>query len=429
MTTSMIITLAVVILMIVVIMSDKLPFGAPALLAAVLLVLLGQTDIATAFSGFTDKNVVMVMGFMVATAALQKTKVIYNLKKLLVKVAKKGGVAGLALLVFVIMLGANFISGTAYYVLIITLVAQIPYNEKLPTSKIVMPAAFATYAGGWLPSGAAFYAGVIASLCESAGYTGTAVSTNKMVVINIIFSVFYLVYAIVMHKFLPDRDINDSLSKEADENILEEEFVPTLTAAQQTITYLLYVVMIIGMMFLSKLPGEIGYAIPLAVSGVLLVTGVLNFKEFSGNMFSPVMIMMASIIGVAAVMSECGLSAYLGELVAGMLGADPSLFLLVLIFATLTSLMATFTGASFGSLFVFAPIGISLCMNYGYNPIPLAYACTVCAWVNWFMPIDGMPALVMGVGKYKLTEFWLYTIPLWIVKMLLICGFGTFFLA
>ena len=72
MTLPMIITLAVVILMIVVIISDKLPFGAPALLAAGLLVVLGQADAATAFSGFTDKNVIMIMGFMVATAAPEK---------------------------------------------------------------------------------------------------------------------------------------------------------------------------------------------------------------------------------------------------------------------------------------------------------------------------------------------------------------------
>ena len=423
MTSSMIITLLVVIAMIVVIISDKLPFGAPALLAAGLLVLLGQADIATAFSGFTDKNVIMIMGFMVATAALQKTKVIYDLKKWLAKVASTGGTKGFILLLFAIMLVGNFITGTAYYVLVITLMAEIPYNKKLPTSRIVLPAAMAINASGWLPTGLAIFAGIMASLCEAGGYTDVNVDIGKMCIISVIFSVVYLVYAIVMHRFLPDRDINDSLKKQA-EGKKEEEFKPVLSDAQQKLTYVLYVVMLVVMIFLSKIPGDIGYIAPLMIAGVYLAAGIVNFKEFLGNMFSPVLIMMASIIGVAATMSNCGLSAFLGEKIAGMLGANPSLLTLVLVFAFLTSIMATFTGASFGSLFVFAPIGISLCAQYGYNPVPLVYACTLAAWTNWFMPIDGMPAMTMGLGKYKLTEFWLYTIPLWIIKMLVTCFLG-----
>lgn len=424
MTTSMIITLAVVVLMIIVIMIDKLPFGAPAILAAALLVLLGQTDIATAFSGFTDKNVVMIMGFMIATAVLQKTEIIYKLKLWLAKVASTGGIKGFVLLLLAIMLVGNFITGTAFYVLVITLMAQIPYSKKLPTSRIVLPAAMATGASGWLPTGLALFAGIVASLCESTGVTGATISISRMCLISIIFSVIYLIYAIIMQRFLPDRDINDTLKKQS-ESKKEEVFVSTLSKNQQSIVYVFYIVMLAVMIFLQKLPGEVGYAVPLIVSGIYLATGCIDFKGFLGNMFSPVLVMMAGVIGVAAAMANCGLSAYLGQQIAGLLGANPSLLVLVLVFAFLTSIMATFTGASFGSLFVFAPIGIALCVQYGYNPIPLAYACTMAAWTNFFMPIDGMPAMTMGLGKYKLTEFWMYTIPLWIIKMLTVCVLGT----
>ena len=94
MTLSMIITLAIVVMMVAIIISDKLPFGAPAVLACALLVVTNQADIATAFSGFTDTNVIMVMGFMVCTGALQKTTFVYKLKQFLGNVAKKGGRGG-----------------------------------------------------------------------------------------------------------------------------------------------------------------------------------------------------------------------------------------------------------------------------------------------------------------------------------------------
>ena len=68
MTLPMIIALAVTVLMIILIMVDKLPFGAPPLLALLLLVV-GVTDIKTAFGGFCNPIIVMLASFMAIIAA------------------------------------------------------------------------------------------------------------------------------------------------------------------------------------------------------------------------------------------------------------------------------------------------------------------------------------------------------------------------
>ena len=69
MTLPMIIALAVTVLMIILIMVDKLPFGAPPLLALLLLVVFGVTDIKTAFGGFANPTIVMLASFMAIIAA------------------------------------------------------------------------------------------------------------------------------------------------------------------------------------------------------------------------------------------------------------------------------------------------------------------------------------------------------------------------
>ena len=414
MTLSMIITLAIIILMVAVIISDKLPFGLPALLACGLLVVFNQADVATAFSGFTDKNVILIMGFMACMATLQKTKVIYDLKNVLGKVADKGGIAGFALVILAVMAIGNVISGTAYYVLVISIMATIPYNKNLPNSRILMPAAFGSGMAGWLPNGVVLYTGLVASLVASAGGGDVSVSIGKFCLMNVAWSVIYLVWSIIGHKLLPDRDISASAEEVKTE---QKEFVPALTNTQQTIVYIGYVIMVVAMIFLDKLPGEAGYALPLVIAGLFLCVGALDFKELLSNMFSPVMIMMASVVGVAAAMGNCGLSAFLGEKVAALLGGSPSLMVLTFVFALLTSISATLTGASFGSIFIFAPIGVALCIGLGYNPVPLALACVRAGWINWFLPIDGLPALTMGTGKYKLTEFWKFVLPLWVMML------------
>jgi hypothetical protein len=37
------------------------------------------------------------------------------------------------------------------------------------------------------------------------------------------------------------------------------------------------------------------------------------------------------------------------------------------------------------------------------------------------MPIDGMPAIIFGLGKYKLPQFWAFTIPMYFIRILALC--------
>ena len=64
MTVPMIIALLITAFMIVLIMTDKLPFGAPPLLACLLMVVFGVVDIKTAFGGFSNSTIVMLASFM-----------------------------------------------------------------------------------------------------------------------------------------------------------------------------------------------------------------------------------------------------------------------------------------------------------------------------------------------------------------------------
>jgi len=415
-TASMIITLAIVVAMIIAIISDKLPFGAPPLIACALLVVTNQATVAQAFGGFVDKNVIMIAGFMAAMAALQKTSFIASLKRALGIMAGKGGYKNYVLLLLMIMLIANFITGTAYYVLILSIVSTIPYNKKLPTSRIILPAGMATGFGGWIPISTAFFVGLMSSLLESSGAAGATVSITQFTIYRAIVSVLFLVWALIGYKLLPDRDISDTLADAQKVDLAKEE-KRELSKFQEICVYVGFIIMIAGMILLGKLPNEVGYGIPGIVAGLFLCVGALKFKELLSNWFSPLIVMMAGVIGVATAMSNCGLTALLGEKIVGMLGTAPSPFVVVLVFAFITSISATFTGASFGSLFIFAPIGIAACMQLGYNPIAMAFALVPIAWINWAMPIDGLPAMAMGLGKYKLVEFWKFQVPLWIIQV------------
>ena len=125
MTQQMIIALVITLVMIILIMVDKLPFGAPPLIACLFMVIFGIVDIKTAFGGFSNSTIVMLASFMAIMAALQKTSFIIKFKQTMFNMAEKGGFKAYVLLILVVMLGCSLFGtgSTAYYVLVIGLLS------------------------------------------------------------------------------------------------------------------------------------------------------------------------------------------------------------------------------------------------------------------------------------------------------------------
>lgn len=332
----MIITLIIVLIMIAMIISDKFAFGAPPLIACVLLVLTGVSTIQDAFGGFIDSNVVMIACFMVILGAFQKTTLIGKIKQGMNAMTTKGGFKNYILMLLAVLLCANLISGTGFYVLVLTLAATIPYNKKLPVSKILMPLGFATAYGGFIPITAAVMTGIAASVLESSGFPQVNVSILDYAVVRGAMALAFFIWALIGYRFLPDRPIA------SDSNLIQktdDEQAETLPRWKEICIYIALGVTVIGLIFLSQL-GDVGYIIPAAAVVFLFVTGCISFKETRETLSSPLILMLAGVIGVANTMSSCGLTALVGNAVANALGNNASPFMIVLLFSALTSIFA-----------------------------------------------------------------------------------------
>lgn len=339
MTMEMILALGILVLMIVLIMEDKMPFGAPPLLACLLLVVSGLSTVQQALAGFVNPSVVMIAGFMVVMAALQKTRLISNVKSAMVSLVNKGSYRSYGLLLVIVMLGASLAGtgATGYYVLILSLVSTIPYSKKLPTSKLMMPLGFATN-HPLLPINLALLFGVTATVLETAGFH-QEISMGRFALVNLIMSAAFLAWSLIAYRFLPDHPIADA-SEDA--------------------------------------------------------------------------------------LAGTGFTAMVGDAVAGVLGSGVSPFVFIVAFALLTSTCATFTGSNMGSVYIFAPIAIAACTSLGLNPTAAAIAVVISGWNGGYMPIDGMPAMILGMGKYKLPEFWVFSVPMYLIRILALCAGAVF---
>jgi di/tricarboxylate transporter len=313
------------------------------------------------------------------------------------------------------MLGASLpgTGSTGYYVLILSLISTIPYNKKMPTSKLMMPLGFATN-HPLLPFNVALFYGVTVSVLETAGYTA-GLSMSKFAVVNFILALGFLAWSLVAYRLLPDHPISEA--SEYDEVAAAIEVMP---AWKEYCTIAAFILSVVGMMLMSVL-GNAAYVIPGIAGAFLLIINVLDFREVRDNMGAPVILMMAGVIGVADALANSGFTAMIGEVVADSLGTNINPFILIFIFALLTSTCATFTGSSMGSVFIFAPIAIATSLSLGLNPVAAATAVVIAGWNGGYMPVDGMPAMILGMGKYKLPQFWLFAVPMYLIRIFALC--------
>lgn len=419
MTSQMILALAITVLMIVLILIDKMPFGVPSLLACLLLIVFGVTDIKTAFSGFSNSAIIMMASFSAVMVGVEKTSLLARFKRTMLNIASKGGFKSYLLIILVVMLVCSlFGSGlTAYYVFTIGLLATFPDNRALPPSKILMPAGFAAN-HPLIPINVAFQYGVAVVVLESVGFMD-GVSYLRFMVVNFFFSAGFFLNCVLQYRFLPDHPIAQTAEQAPEEN---EESV--LSKKQEIITYICFIISVISMMANSYI-GEAGYAIVGISAGVLLLFGVMDFKELRNAISSPIILMSAAVVGIAETLNSVGFISLVGDAVASKLGTDINPFLLIFGFCLLTTILTTTTGSTNGTIFMLAPLAISTCAQMGLNPTAAAVAVVVAGDGGHFLPLDGMPAMIMGTGKYTLKEFWKFTVPQYFLRLLAL-SLGTY---
>lgn len=418
MTTPMIIAIVITVFMIILIMTEKLPFGAPPLLACLLMVLFGIVDIKTAFGGFSNSTIVMLASFMAIMVALQKTSFIESFKKAMFNMASRGGFKAYVLLVIIVMLGSSIFGtgSTAYYVLTLGILSTIPFNEKLPGSKIIMSSGFAAN-HPLIPVNVALQYGIVVAVLQAAGATVGKISLVKFSMVNLILSLAFLGWTILAYKRLPSHDI-DTVEEKTDAPSAK---VSSLPKWKETTTYLAFAFAVAGMILQSKI-GDAGYVMPGLAVALLLAINVMDFKEIRDAICSPIILMSAGVIGIADALGSTGLTALVGKTVATMLGTSINPFVLIFAFCVLTSVLATLTGSTIGTVYVFAPLAIATCISLGLNPTAAAIAIVISGWNGHFLPIDGMPAMIMGLGKYKLIDFWKFTVPMYFIRLLALTG-------
>ena len=338
--------------------------------------LFGLGDVKYAFAGFTNPTVWMLAFFMVILAAIQKTSIILKVKDEMTKLVVKGGYKSYVLLLLVVMLGASIVGmgSTAFYVLIFSLVVTLPYNEKLPGSKLMLPLGIASN-HPLIPINVALQYGVAISVLSASGLDSSNLTMFQFAIVSLFLSAGFLLWAPIGYKVLPSHPVAEPTVENA-AALADASEGSRMPKWKENVVVISFIVSIISMMMVDSI-GQLAYMIPGICAFIMVLIKVIDFNECRDNLFSPIILMTAGVIPVANCLADSGLSTLVGNTVASALGTGVPAFVVVFIFALLCSTFACFTGSQVGTVMIFAPLAIAVCQGLGISPMAAAVAVTL----------------------------------------------------
>ena len=415
------ITLLFLLFAIVMFMWEKIPLGLTSMIVCVGLVVTGVLEWQTAFAGFIDSNVILFVAMFIVGGALFETGMANKIGGIVTHFAKTERQLIVAIMVIVGVM-SGFLSNTGTAAILIPVVIGIAAKSGYSRSRLLMPLVFAAAMGGNLT-----LIGAPGNMIAQSGMEGIGLKFGffdyaKVGVPILIVGIIY--FAFIGYKFLPNKEGSD-------EGIFDES--KDFSHVQKWKQYLSLVILLltlVGMIFEEQL------GIKLCVIGcmgalALMITGVISEKDALASIDLKTIFLFGGTLSLAAALEQTGAGELIAEKVIGMLGDNPSPYVLTFVIFMLCCVMTNFMSNT-ATTALMVPIGISIAQGMGADPSAVLMACVIGGSCAYATPI-GMPAntMVVTAGGYTFKDYAKAGVPMilvaTVVSMILLPIFYPFF--
>ena len=416
------ITLLFLLFAIVMFMWEKIPLGLTSMIVCVGLVVTGVLEWQTAFAGFIDSNIILFVAMFIVGGALFETGMANKIGGIVTHFAKTERQLIVAIMVIVGVM-SGFLSNTGTAAILIPVVIGIAAKSGYSRSRLLMPLVFAAAMGGNLT-----LIGAPGNMIAQSGMEGIGLKFGffdyaKVGVPILIVGIIY--FAFIGYKFLPNKEGSD-------EGIFDESkdfsHVPKW---KQYLSLVILLLTLVGMIFEEQL------GIKLCVIGcmgalALMITGVISEKDALASIDLKTIFLFGGTLSLAAALEQTGAGELIAEKVIGMLGDNPSPYVLTFVIFMLCCVMTNFMSNT-ATTALMVPIGISIAQGMGADPSAVLMACVIGGSCAYATPI-GMPAntMVVTAGGYTFKDYAKAGVPMilvaTVVSMILLPIFYPFFL-
>ncbi len=389
------ITLIFLVFAIVMFVWEKLPLGVTAMIVCVGLTVTGVLDIKTAFSGFIDSNVILFVAMFIVGGALFDTGMANKIGGIVTHFAHSERQLIIAIMLIVGLM-SGVLSNTGTAAVLIPVVIGIAAKSGFKRSRLLMPLVFAAAMGGNLSligaPGNMIAQSALQEIGLSFSFFDYAIVGLPILIVGVVF------YGTIGMKLLPNKDPKDEGAFDTNKSF---DDVPKW---KQWLSLIILILTLLAMIFEDRI------GVSLTVSGcigalLLIVTGVITEKQALEAIDLKTIFLFGGTLSLASALSSSGAGQLIADKVMGLLGDNPSPYLLTFVVFILCAILTNFMSNTAATALL-VPICVSIANSMGADPKAVLMACVIGGSCAYCTPI-GMPAntMVLSAGGYKFMDY------------------------
>lgn len=404
------IVLAITLFMIVMFLTNKVPYGVATMTCCALFVITGVFSVPEAFSGLSNKTTILVAGVFAVASAFGKTSLIKKIRQQMQKLKDKNG---FVLILFIVLISI-FLSQLMGRVAVITLMAlflqSLNAEDDISPSRMIMVvlAIIAVWSlkfpiglgATWVPTINAQYEGIISN-------PDLMLNPMDMLKVVLIPGVVITAYTLFAWRLIPNNVMNTEHVKEAQNQAV-------LSKRDEVIINIVFAIVMVSFV-LGKYLGTILYVIPVIGVLVLIYTKVMTPKEANAAVTADMVWMVAGVLVVSDAIGKSGAGNLIGELILKILGQNPNSIVTLAVFTMASIIMTTFMSNT-GTAAVLTPIAASTALVSGVDPRGMILAVNIASVMAIAFPSGSAEcALTFAIGNHNPVKLLKFTIPYLIV--------------
>ena len=395
--------------------TELIPLAVTAMSVPMLLILSGVITATQGFAGLQDSNVVLFAGMFIVGASLFETGVAKAIGDKVVGLAG-GSEIGLTAGIFLLAAGlSSVLSNTGTTAVLLPVAIGIANSAGWSRGKILMPLALAAGLGGTLslvgtPPNLVVNGVLGTAGLRQFGFFEFALAGGPMTLAG---GAYLLTLG---RRLIPDRQVSEEDATSTEDNKVYKK-------RDQIISSVIIVTVIVVMAFGSKLPGFLN--MPLHVAStigalVCVVTGIVPEKRAYASIDWTTIFLFAGMLPLASAMNTTGAGKMIADMVVGVLGDNPSPFIIMTAMFWLTSILTQFMSNT-ASTTLLAPISLAIAEGIGANPQAVLMIVAMAASTAFATPVGTPPnTLVLGPGGFRFVDYIIVGTPLIIISYIVL---------
>lgn len=395
-------TIALIILAITIILfaTGKIPLAVTAVASALAMGIFGVIPFTKAFAGFSNDVTMMVMGSIVIGEALFETGVAQKMGTAIIKMV--GTNERLFVIVCVVLAAvlSAFLSNTAVVAMMMPVVAATAASSKGKITKkgSYMAIGFAANVGGGMTlvgsTPNVIGQGLLADNgLETMGFFDLTLGSVPRLLFMVVFYAT-LGYTLQNKVFNFEERHEDGVSAAA----LEQE--EPRSVSKMILSSAILVFAVAGFVAGFWTVG----AVAMAAALLCVLTGCISIKTLFLRMDWNTVWVLAGSLGFAAGISDSGAGQLIADFFIGLLGADISMFKLLLVF-TLISVVLGNLMSSTATMAMLGPIAISMCAALGFEAKPVIMVIIWALNLAFLTPTATVPVTMTLQGGYRFLDY------------------------